>query len=122
MNKAEAMQAFWQSFGMPAYSVETVPQNAKMPYITYELATDSFDTEVLMTASIWFHSYSWEGITTAADMISEQIAKMRPPTIEIDGGRLYITKSQPFAQRLADDDDAIRRILLSINVEYMTNY
>lgn len=122
MNKVQALHEFWNSFGIPAYAAETVPQEAEMPYITYEVSTDSFDNEVLMTASIWFHSYSWEAITTVAKDVAERIVTMVPPAIEVDDGRLYITKSTPFAQRISDEDDAIRRIILSINVEFLTNY
>lgn len=37
MNKAQAIQAFWESFGVPAYEESTVPDDAVMPYITYSM-------------------------------------------------------------------------------------
>ena len=122
MTKAQSLHQFWSSFGIPAYSAETVPDKAVMPYITYEVGTDSFENSVLMTASLWFHSYSWTEISDLAEQISERIVTMYPPTIEIDGGRLWIVKGTPFAQRISDDDDAIRRIVLSIEAEFFTNY
>lgn len=122
MDKEQALHNFWSSFGVPAYSAETVPDGAVMPYITYEVATDSFDNMVPMTASIWYRSYSWEEITELANDVAAAIVYMYPPTIELDEGRLYITKGSPFAQRMSDDDDSIRRIVLSINAEYMTEY
>lgn len=122
MNKEQALHQFWSSFGVPAYSVETVPDGAVMPYITYEVATDSIGNTVPMLASIWSRSYSWEEVTALANDVAAHIVYMTPPTIELNEGRLYITKGSPFAQRVADDDDAIRRIVLSIDAEYMTEY
>jgi hypothetical protein len=37
MNKSQALQSFWESFGIPAYNEYTVPDNAEMPYITYSV-------------------------------------------------------------------------------------
>ena len=122
MNKVQTLHEFWNSFGVPAYSAETVPDTAVMPYITYEVATDSIGYTTNMIASIWFRSYSWSAITELAEEIAEYIVNMYPATVKIDGGRLYITKGTPFAQRISDEDDAIRRIVLSIDAEYLTNY
>jgi hypothetical protein len=41
-------------------------------------------------------------------------------TIPLDVGYLYLTRGNPFAQRMADDDDTVRRIYLVIMVEYLT--
>ena len=34
-NKWQAIDRFWNSFGIPAYDESSVPQGATMPYITY---------------------------------------------------------------------------------------
>lgn len=122
MTKAQSLHQFWSSFGIPAYSQETVPDKAVMPYLTYEVMTDSFEGSLQMVASLWWRSYSWTEISEKAEEIAEHIATMHPPTIEVDGGRLWIVKGTPFAQRMSDDDDAIRRIVLSIEAEFFTNF
>ena len=120
MDKAQALQTFWSSFDLPAYDVNSVPSTAQMPYITYEASTDSFDNQVSLNASLWYRSSSWEEITKKSEEIARSIVKMNPPTIEIDGGRMYITKETPFSQRMGDEDRSIRRIVMMIDVEFMT--
>lgn len=123
MTKGQAVQQFWSGFGLTAYDETTVPDNAPFPYITYTIQTDSFENAVMTTASIWYRSYSWAEISEKAEEIARAIVKMNPPSIKIDGGRLYITKGVPFAQRMREEsDDAIRRIILNVDLEFMTEY
>jgi len=123
MDKAQALQTFWESFGIPAYEQTTVPETATMPYITYSVSTDSLDNVVNMTASVWYHSTSWKDISEKTEQIARYIVGMNPPSIKFDGGRLYIAKGNPFAQRMADpNDDMIRRMYLNIQAEYLTAY
>jgi hypothetical protein len=123
MDKAQALQTFWESFGIPAYEQTTVPETAKMPYITYSVSTDSLDNVVNMTASVWYHSTSWKDISEKTEQIARYIVGMNPPSIKFDGGRLYIAKGNPFAQRMADpNDDMIRRMYLNIQAEYLSAY
>lgn len=122
MDKSQAINNFWQRFGLPAYDENTVPDDAALPRITYNVETDSLDNVVSLNASLWYRSKSWEEISKKADEIGEYITKMIPPTIQIDNGRLYITKGSPFAQRMEDPDDSIRRIYLNIQAEFLTAF
>jgi hypothetical protein len=123
MTKGQAIQSFWERFDIPAYDETTVPDNAQFPYITYQVQTDSLDSVCMTNASLWYRSYSWKEISEKTEEISQAIARMNPPSIKIDGGRLYISKGVPFAQRMSDDsDDAIRRMLLNINYEFLTEH
>lgn len=123
MTKGQAIQKFWESFGITAYDETTVPDDAPFPYITYSIQTDSIDNVVMTTASLWYRSYSWAEISEKAEQIAREIVRMQPPSIKIDGGRLYITKGVPFAQRMRDESDsAIRRIVLNVNLEFLTEY
>ena len=42
MDKIQALDRFWNAFGIPAYDKNSVPDGAKPPYITYDVASDSF--------------------------------------------------------------------------------
>ena len=108
MNKAQTINSFWNSFGIPAYDMYTVPTDAQMPYITYEYVEDNFDNTVILSASIWYKSTSWQGV-------SEKAAELKT-----DEGYIYIARGTPFMQRLSDTDDTIRRIYINLQVEYMT--
>lgn len=123
MDKSQALQSFWSGFGLPAYAENTVPDNISTPYITYEVSTDSLDSVMVLNASLWYRSMSWKDISQKAEEIARRIVTMYPPTIQLDEGRLYISKGSPFAQRMGDEGGTdVRRILLTVNVEFFTAY
>ena len=122
MDKMQALHNFWSSFELPAYDENTVPADAGYPRITYEAASDRLDTVVILSASLWYWSLSWEDITLKADEIAEYIENIYPPAIKIDTGRMFIKRGTPFAQRMSDPDGNLRRILLTINVEFFTEF
>lgn len=121
MNKAQAIHSFWQCFGLPAFDQSSVPSGTNstyMPYITYEMKSDNIDNEVGLAASLWYRSASWEAITLKSEEIAEKIHAM--PPIKIDGGYCWIKRGSPFAQRMSDENDSVRRILINITVEFLT--
>ena len=118
MNKAQTINEFWNSFGIPAYDMYTVPTGAQMPYITYEYAEDNLDNVVMLSASVWYKSTSWVAVTGKAAEIAEYIGNGK--ILKTDEGYIYIARGTPFIQRLSDTDDTIRRIYINIQVEYMT--
>ena len=120
MTKAAAIYQFWNSFGLTAYEENTVPDDAKFPYITYQLVTDSFDREVPVTASLWYRSESWTAINAKTEEISQKISR-GGKIISCDGGAIWIKRGQPFAQNMGDEsDNLIKRKYLNITAEFMT--
>ena len=120
MTKAAAIYQFWSGFGLTAYEENTVPTDAAFPYITYQLVTDSFDSEVPVTASLWYRSESWTEINAKTDEISQTISR-GGKIISCDGGAIWLKRGQPFAQNMGDEsDDLIKRKYLNITAEYMT--
>lgn len=123
MDKAQALHSFWNSFGVPAYDESTVPQDADIPRITYNIATDSLDNVLNLYASLWYRSTSWKDITLKAKEIEKHLGEHGGKVIQLDEGYLWIQKGVPFAQRMSDpDDDMIRRIYINVSVEYLTPY
>lgn len=120
MTKAQAVQDFWSRFLWPAYDEGTVPDDAGYPRITYNVVEDELNHPVAMYASLWDRSTSWQRVESKAHEISEAITYLYPPSIPFDGGRLYITKGSPFAQRMIDEDDMVRRIYINIGAEYFS--
>ena len=120
--KTQALYNFFSGFELPAYEENTVPTGAnapELPYITYATATSGFDSDVQISASLWYKGYSWEGADRKAAEINTALAhggKMIPYT----GGALWIRRGTPFAQHMADDDDTIRRIYLNLTAEYLS--
>ena len=120
MNKAQAIHSFWSSFGLKAYDQFTVPPDATMPYITYNVSEAEIDNYVGLYGSIWYRSTSWENAELKANEIAQHIARMNP--IKIDGGYLAIHLGSPFAQRLQDEDDMVRRIYINLQAEFLTEF
>ncbi len=121
MDKSQAIYQFWSSFGIPAYDAYSVPDDAQMPYITYEESTASFDQPISLTGMIWYHSESWREISQKADEIAQAVAVGY--IAEVDSGFLYITPGTPFSQRRADESDAgIRGVYIILNAEFLTEH
>ena len=119
MTKAAAIYKFWSGFGLTAYEENTVPTDAKFPYITYQVVTDSFDVDVAATASLWYRSESWVEINEKTAEIAKHIDDMG--AIQIDDGRLWIKRGTPFAQSMGDEsDDMIKRKYLNLVYEFLT--
>lgn len=121
MDKWQALQQFWESFGLPAYDEGAVPDDAVMPYITYSASADSLDNLVFLSGSVWYRSTSWEEASQKADSISRFIGN-GGIILKLNSGYLYITRGTPFARRVQDEsDDLVRRIYLNINCEFLTD-
>ena len=120
MTKAAVIYQFWSSFGLTAYEENTVSDDAKFPYITYQLVTDSFDREIPLTASLWYRSESWTAINAKTEEISQKISR-GGKIIPCDGGAIWLKRGQPFAQSMGDEsDNLIKRKYLNIIAEFMT--
>lgn len=119
MDKEQALDSFWNSFGIPAYDETSVPQDAVEPYITYSVATGSLGDFVGLTATIWYRGTSWARATQKKNQIAEAIGyggKM----IKLDNGYLYLTRGSTFAQRLTGQEDSTRAYYLQLNAEFLT--
>ena len=105
---------------MKAYDENTVAENATFPRITYQVATSDFDNDVMLSASLWYNTRSWEDISKKADEIAAAIG-YGGKIIKIDNGYLWLTKGSPFAQRMSEPSDKmVRRIIININAEFLT--
>ena len=120
MTKASAIYQFWNIFGLTAYEENTVPDDATFPYITYQLVTDSFGREIMLTASIWYRSESWTAINAKTEEISQKISR-GGKIISCDGGAIWLKRGQPFSQNMGDEsDDLIKRKYLNVTAEFIT--
>lgn len=118
MTKWEAIQDFWEGFDLPAYDQNSVPDDAVAPYITYEAKVSDFENALPLSGSIWYRSTSWKDISLKADEISQSLKQI----IKIDDGYLFITRGSPFAQRMQDPDDTVKRIYINLMAEFYAAY
>lgn len=125
MGKDQALYEFWSGFGLPAYDQATVPTGddaPDFPYITYETQTGNIGADILLNASLWYRSTSWDEISNRKDEIARFIG-YGCKIIKIDGGymKIHLPDLSSFATRMSDpSDDMVRRYLLSVYVEFLT--
>lgn len=134
MDKQQAYDKLWNSFGILAFEENSVPDDetiqaliesgyasSKYPYITYQVLVDDLDSPVFPMAKLWDRNTSWTRIDAKLAEISRYIEDMSP--IELDEGYLYATKGQPWGQRTSDPDDkAVIGYILNLSVEFLTKY
>lgn len=119
MTALQALQAFWASFGLPAYDENTVPDNAALPYVTYEASEDFFGATLAQTASLWYRSTSWGEITAKEQEIADFIGR-GGRQIAFDGGAFWLKRGTPWAQRMDEPSDSmVRRIVLNVEIEFL---
>lgn len=122
MNKWQALHAFWSSFEWDAYDASSVPDYAISTaehYITYEAADAEFGSPIMLGASLWMKSHQWETISLKSKEIYDAIG-WEGSRFPVDGGCIWIKRGTPFATRLADENDDIRRIFINIEVDFLT--
>lgn len=119
-NKYEAIHNFWSSFSLPAYDENSVPtgdNKPDFPYITYDVVVSDFGESVAMSASVWYYGSSWAEISAKMDEISAAISR-GGVQVPCDNGTVWIRRGSPFAQRMSDPNDMVRRFFMNISVEY----
>lgn len=119
MNKIQTLHMFWNSFGIPAYDENSVPDKAAFPYLTYEVSSDGFGNQIAQTSSLWYRSSSWTDITMKEEQIAEFIGR-GGVMVAYEDGSMWIQKASPWAQRMNDpSDELIRRIVLNVTIEFL---
>ena len=121
MDKAQALDAFFNSFGWPAFDENTVETENEKRYITYEVITGSIGDNITINPALYDYSNSYERVQKKADEIYEYIMTMRPPSFPIDGGRLVIMPGSPFSTRVDSGSTEWRKIVLNIDLAFLTN-
>lgn len=117
MDKFQALDYFWNSFSVPAYDTTSVPDNATMPYMTYEVATDSFNNSVMTTNGLWYNSTSWAAISQKVQEISEAIGS-GGVLIPFDDGNIWVRRGTPFAQRMSTEKGTVKRYVLNFIIDF----
>lgn len=119
MDKLQALHNFWSGFGIKAYDENSVPDDAALPRLTYSVSTAGLDEPVIVTASLWYRDTGWTDITQKSFQIEREIG-LHGKMLRYDNGYLWIKRGTPFAQRMADEDDTLRRIYMNLEAEYIT--
>lgn len=115
MNTARALYAFFGGFGLPAYVENTVPDEAALPYITYELLRPDRLSQASFRARIWYRDTSFAAITAKADEIRRVIEGGH--SIPTADGALRIWPDTTFLQFQPPDEPELKIAYLSMILE-----
>ena len=114
---AKALKTFVGGFGLPAYTIDSVPDDVSVPYLTYPLKEPEWNQKTTWYIQGWFRTTSNEELTSTADQIIKEIGE--GITITTDSGYLVIYPETPLVQLMTDGDYRSFYISLSINVFQM---
>ena len=120
MTKGAALQSFFDGI-MPSYASSSVPDNAPLPYLTYDFITSAWDGgEVGLTVNMWFRTTSEKEPNAAVDKLSKAIG-LGGVQLPCDDGVIWLKRGSPWAQSLTDETDkTIKRRYINVTAEYLT--
>ena len=118
---AEALKTFFHSFGLPAYMSGNIPDNVKMPYITYELIEPEPLSIGLLHASVWYRGTNVEEIAAKVDEIRRAVGNGIGLPTKSGVVHLFREREGAFAQIINDPDRETKRAYLSFLIHCNTN-
>ena len=120
MTKGAALQSFFDGI-MTAYAASAVPDDATLPYLTYDLITSAWgDSEVGLNVNMWFRTTSEKEPNAAVDKLSKAIG-LGGVQLPCDDGIIWLKRGSPWAQSLTDETDkTIKRRYINVTAEYLT--
>lgn len=117
LNVAKELKTFFSSFGLPAYTLESVPDDVTLPYITYPLVEPEWDQQASFYCQIWYRKNNLQALLEKADAVVGEIGTMKK--FPLSNGYLVLYPSTPLIQILTDEDSQSAYITLSLNAYHM---
>mgnify|MGYP006873224071 CR=1 FL=1 len=101
-NTAQALYGFWSSFGLPAYTTGTVPDEAEVPYITYSLTETEPLEPLTHYAQVWYRTTSNTELLNKVDQILAAFTGKGIVKLPCEGG--YVVLRAPTVQWQTDEN------------------
>lgn len=114
---AKALKEFAGSFGLPAYTNDSVPDDVTTPYLTYPLNEPEWDQKATWYIQGWYRTTSNAELSSKADEIIQAIGT--GVRIKTDAGILAIYPETPLVQMITNGDFRSFYINMSINAYQM---
>ena len=118
-NKYQALYEFYNTFGIPAYEENSVPEDAELPYITYEIMTADLDMEnIAMSCQIYFKSNSLMKVNAITEKLYNTLSGGLK--LKCDTGYIVLYRGRPFAQNRPSGDKTVKAKYINISADYIT--
>ena len=119
MNKYQALCKFYNSFDIPAYEENSVPKDAELPYITYEIMTADFDVEnIAISCQIYYKSDSLLKINALTERLYNKLGG--GCKLVCDTGYIVLYRGRPFAQSRPSGDKTVKAKYINISADFIT--
>lgn len=117
MTQSEALYKFFSGFGIPAFPTHLVPEEVKLPYLTYELKTGFWGDSVSSAIHLYYYTQSEKLPNGKAQEIGEEIG-LGGIHIPYDGGTMWIKRGEPWCISLDGDKPALKHRQLMTIIEF----
>lgn len=114
VNTARALYEFWSSFGLPAYTTSTVPDEVETPYITYSLTETEPLEGATHYAQVWYRDTSNVALLTKVDEIISAIGS--GCRIACEGGYVVLRPASPLVQLMVDIEPENRYAYINLQI------
>lgn len=121
--KAAAFHAWLEeASGLTAYAASSVPDDAEMPYATYEWAEGAWGGgDVAVAASLWFRTESEAAPNAAVARMGKRLG-LSGELLPCDGGGMWVRRGTPWAQSAPDEGNSVKRRYLNLEIEFITTF
>lgn len=117
LNTAKTLKSFFSGFGIPAYTVNNVPEDTPLPYITYPLVEPEWDRQASFYVQVWWSKRGLSALLETAGEIISQIGQ--GALFRQENGIIAIYPETPLMQILTDDDTDRAYINLMIRAYHL---
>ena len=117
-NAADALHAFYSGFGIPAYPAESVPKDARRPYITYSVNVPEWNRPAAHWARVWYRATGNDALFEKADGIIAAIGQ--GVKLRCAGGYIALYPENPLAQLLVGEERTDRSVYLNLQLNAYT--
>ena len=114
---AASLKTFLGGFGIPAYTLNSVPDDVSLPYITYPLVEPEWNQQANFYCQVWYRKNNLSALLQKADEIVTAVNTMKK--MELPGGYLVLYPATPLIQILTDEDSQSAYINLILNAYHM---
>jgi hypothetical protein len=116
-NTAATLKTFFSSFGLPAYTLDSVPDEVELPYITFPLIEPEWNEQASFYCQVWYPKRQLGDLLTKADQIVAAIGTGK--IFPMENGYVVVYPSTPLIQVMHDDHTQSVYISLIINAYHM---
>lgn len=114
---AKALNAFYSGFGLMAYSENSVPDDAQLPYITYTVPQSGVFESATHQVRVWYETDKSAPSNVQVNAKADEIIAAIGQGVKLKAGRGFVCifPGVPLAQ-LQPSDDATRIVYINLEL------